>query len=546
MYKKILIGVFSFLLISSEWIYAQEQYAFLLRHTLLVKPNKIDSSRQKWVPFVRFQLVGPTPPEATIQVTFFTSDQKKWLTLSETLKELAEGEYADILLRTYENEHETSMTGTFFFDIRVLSELEGVDQPLYYGSFEIDHFFEMSRKIGVLDWNDSFQESLDQATLPQALNDSIQKFLGASAQSLLQGENTVVVLKSSQQWRIGNSAVMLEQQTENEKKVFQVGVFGGEEFYEKADAVLPIGLLSTNNDADLPQLNIFLWFKGEAEHSNFAAYLYYNGTKILGGTDSEQVDIEDARAIDPTKYQALYKYKEFRFEFPFAMLYMNSNMSHTGKKYYDLSKNPGDYEIKILRNKKLARSVKFKVAPNGQIEKTGAIEPHRDFGLNMRIPVTILGDADGIWDAKAYETKAFYGNPGLETDVFPMELFYSSRKIEESPAESEFSPEVQQLTAKVSDEATNIYRWYYDEMKKYAAELNPNDYNITNCDTALMYLDQLMPLLDKLEKQTGSDHPLAFNSQKETTPLKVVKEHLLTIRTNAEKVKEFHLNRSND
>jgi hypothetical protein len=74
-----------------------------------------------------------------------------------------------------------------------------------------------------------------------------------------------------------------------------------------------------------------------------------------------------------------------------------------------LAENPGEYEVKILRNNKLARSLKFTVAPGGSFDN--GIAKSNKLGSNrVIVPVQIIGDQDGIWDRNAWRD-AFYGNP---------------------------------------------------------------------------------------------------------------------------------------
>lgn len=68
-------------------------------------------------------------------------------------------------------------------------------------------------------------------------------------------------------------------------------------------------------------------------------------------------------------------------------------------------------EIKVLRNGKLVRTAQFTVAANGQITDNGWATQNQ-LGLPiLLLPVKVLGDQDGMWDAAAWKTDAFYGNP---------------------------------------------------------------------------------------------------------------------------------------
>jgi hypothetical protein len=75
--------------------------------------------------------------------------------------------------------------------------------------------------------------------------------------------------------------------------------------------------------------------------------------------------------------------------------------------WHIISANPGEYEVKVLRNKRLARSIKFSVGPDGKIAENGIASSNgmaRD--KYILVPVTV-----GAWDKNAWKTDAFYGTP---------------------------------------------------------------------------------------------------------------------------------------
>jgi hypothetical protein len=74
-----------------------------------------------------------------------------------------------------------------------------------------------------------------------------------------------------------------------------------------------------------------------------------------------------------------------------------------------IADNPGEYEVKVLRSNKLARSLKFTVAPGGSFDN--GIAKNNTLGRDrVIVPVQIIGDQDGVWDKAAWKD-AFYGNP---------------------------------------------------------------------------------------------------------------------------------------
>lgn len=80
------------------------------------------------------------------------------------------------------------------------------------------------------------------------------------------------------------------------------------------------------------------------------------------------------------------------------------------KEMFMTGANPGEYEVKILRANRLARSIKFTVGPEGRLDWsiTDGNKLGNDRGI---VPVMIIGDQDGQWDKTAWKTDAFYGNP---------------------------------------------------------------------------------------------------------------------------------------
>jgi hypothetical protein len=78
--------------------------------------------------------------------------------------------------------------------------------------------------------------------------------------------------------------------------------------------------------------------------------------------------------------------------------------------------NPGEYEIKVLWNDELARSIKFNVGPDGNfvggLPLLYSIDARSDERLSgIIVPVQIIGAQDGPWNKNALKTDAFYGNP---------------------------------------------------------------------------------------------------------------------------------------
>jgi len=85
-----------------------------------------------------------------------------------------------------------------------------------------------------------------------------------------------------------------------------------------------------------------------------------------------------------------------------------THQSHPG---HYLNENPGEYEVRVLRDGKLTRVLKFTVGPDGKIVDNGIVNNNHVLGFRIVVPAQVLGDTDGQWDRNAWKTEMLYGNP---------------------------------------------------------------------------------------------------------------------------------------
>ena len=78
--------------------------------------------------------------------------------------------------------------------------------------------------------------------------------------------------------------------------------------------------------------------------------------------------------------------------------------------FFRMDKNPGEYEVKILRSGQLARSLKFTIGADGRITDTGLGQKYQMGTRRTVVPVQVLGDKDAQWNRDAWRTDAFFGN----------------------------------------------------------------------------------------------------------------------------------------
>jgi len=181
------------------------------------------------------------------------------------------------------------------------------------------------------------------------------------------------------------------------------------DFIVDHDWTLPIGYMFFP-DVDRSPLTIALWFKGATNGASFAGYIFHNG-KQIGSTKGQG-------SFSTTEHEVLTmqgEAKDPRWGLWRAEWYEVSDLpddpEQPNKALFYMKQNPGDYEIKVLRDGKLARQAKFKVGAEGKIIAEGAGESNSLGTDRMVLPVKIVGAGDGTYGIAAWKTDAFYGNP---------------------------------------------------------------------------------------------------------------------------------------
>ena len=185
---------------------------------------------------------------------------------------------------------------------------------------------------------------------------------------------------------------------------------GKKEFYVDQDWRLPVAYLwldpNSNKDTDAPIFSSLMWFRNTTNSDmKIEAFLLYNGKQVADLTVYNEIDSLAPLSND----EPPYRWTLWRFEFLRVRGFNHSANEQSG--WFVLEKNPGNYELKVLRNNQLARSIKFSVGADGKIVDPGITKQNKIGGVRMIFPVQIIGAADGAWNKIAWQTEAFYGNP---------------------------------------------------------------------------------------------------------------------------------------
>ena len=180
------------------------------------------------------------------------------------------------------------------------------------------------------------------------------------------------------------------------------------EYYVEQDWVMPIGYLGFNPgiDATSPPIWASMWFRGANTEDKLGAFLFYNGKQISSTTNSNQGGASSVKSLLTSGNDVDPRWELWAFNF----YNVRSNSSpNLGSNFFILSKNPGNYEIKVLRDSELVRTASFLVGADGKMIDNGIAAQNNIAGA-MILPVKILGTKDGKWNNLAWKTDAYYGN----------------------------------------------------------------------------------------------------------------------------------------
>ena len=181
---------------------------------------------------------------------------------------------------------------------------------------------------------------------------------------------------------------------------------GKQEFYVVQDWRLPVGFIwyDPTMDENVPVISAQMWFRGTESGTKMEAVMFYKGQQIATASGNNEDEISTGVG-DPQGRWGLWK-----FGFAKVRGYNHDTSANSWEGIFFLDKNPGDYEIKVLRLQKLARAASFSVGADGRIVDNGIAKQNKLGGIRMVLPVKILGDQDLKYDPLSWKTDTLYGN----------------------------------------------------------------------------------------------------------------------------------------
>jgi hypothetical protein len=185
------------------------------------------------------------------------------------------------------------------------------------------------------------------------------------------------------------------------------------EYYVDRDGDLPIGYLWGNDVVDTNNFPLYggVWLRGDLQGEGRPTFhLIHDGKPVCSPKEGGQAGgfTNEAGAAET---HVAWSFVIFAFTECARVSAAQPDFLPPGA--IVLAKNPGDYQVKVLRNGKLSRTLAFTVGADGKIVDAGlASQAHLGVPWVV-VPVTIAPDADPgqKLDREAWKKQALLGNP---------------------------------------------------------------------------------------------------------------------------------------
>lgn len=211
-------------------------------------------------------------------------------------------------------------------------------------------------------------------------------------------------------FKVGKFPVKLSRETKNE-------------YFVDHDWLMPIGsvsfhfsnFISEDVGTNFP-IEVSMWFKkslGTTDHG-LEGRLFYKGQQIAATKPNGRE--ERASQFAAVEAPDLYHWRQWDFQWS-DKADKEVNVDNGGSYHPDnmptaffVDRNPGEYTVKVFHNGVQVREAKFTVGTDGRVADGGFQKPGYLTYHKVLIPVTIIGAAEK-WNAAAWKTEAYYGNP---------------------------------------------------------------------------------------------------------------------------------------
>jgi type VI protein secretion system component Hcp len=188
-------------------------------------------------------------------------------------------------------------------------------------------------------------------------------------------------------------------------------------FYVDHDWIMPyaqVGFHHAFDGAGAIPIESSVWLKGDLNLSDLEGRVFYKGQQVASTKDGESgVSIVEERSSEfAAAYQQADKIWK-RYQLFFNNFRMDGNGSYNPEYFpraHFADKNPGEYTIKVYREGAQIREFSFTVGADGRFVNPAYSSQIPLPYYRFVVPVKFIGTGEK-WDAAAWKTNSFYGNP---------------------------------------------------------------------------------------------------------------------------------------
>jgi hypothetical protein len=295
-------------------------------------------------------------------------------------------------------------------------------------TLRFDLFYNNSKDINLVaeysnpDGSAWFTEELDHDTYAPAPETGTVTYRSKDSFQMLQTKSTAA---------IGAYAIRIKNKDTGEvvfQGKFKVNKFSWDDdprnknkfdFFVEHDWLLPIGYVGFNQnigfDVGAQPVEIGVWLKGDKDRSDLEARLFYNAKQIATTRNEDGLATTDSATEVTTEHSVytadLHNWRLWHFQWMKTFIYDNDgefNHDNFPNAFY-ADKNPGQYTVKVFYKGAQIRELNFTIGSDGKLVDAGFAKPNFLTQYRVIVPVKVMGTEK--WDATAWKTDAFYGNP---------------------------------------------------------------------------------------------------------------------------------------
>lgn len=191
------------------------------------------------------------------------------------------------------------------------------------------------------------------------------------------------------------------------------------DFYVDQDWIMPYAMIGFHHAFDgagaIPIL-ANVWLKGDLDVKELEGRIFYKGQQVASTKDEDGGGVgivEERTSGFAAAFQQADKIWK-RYEFQWSNFRMDGNGGYNPEYFpraHFADKNPGEYTVKIYRNGTQIRELSFTVGADGRFVTPSFSSQIPLPYYRFILPVKFVGNTGEKWDAAAWKTNSFYGNP---------------------------------------------------------------------------------------------------------------------------------------